>query len=162
VTVDILIRALHHERTPRIPVSKLDEDDMTVATFADRRAGEGSGRVADILSRIKVHDVDTHITEPADLFTSRMPAKWGDRIPHVAYDPAIGAQRWFVNNVPGPRGFGLVDIDEETRAGGWDPHARLRWMDRHGVYSQVLYPNLVAFFPIAFMSGDPDWSVDCV
>ena len=26
-------------------------------------------------------DVDTHITEPRDLWTSRVPAKWKDRVP---------------------------------------------------------------------------------
>ncbi len=34
-----------------------------------------------------VIDVDTHIIEPPDLWTSRMSSKWGDRVPHVRLDP---------------------------------------------------------------------------
>ena len=28
-------------------------------------------------------DADTHVTEPADVWTSRVPARWKDRVPHV-------------------------------------------------------------------------------
>lgn len=31
-------------------------------------------------------DVDSHIVEPADLWTSRLPGKWGDLVPHVKFD----------------------------------------------------------------------------
>lgn len=131
-------------------------------TFIKPLAKPNGTRVGEILSRIKVHDVDTHIEEPRDLWTSRMPAKWGDRIPRVGVDPATGSERWFVNGQPGPKSFGLTDIDADSFLGGSDPHARLRWMDRHGVYSQVLYPNLIAFYPLTFMNGDREWARDCV
>ena len=36
-----------------------------------------------VFDRIKAIDVDTHITEPADVWTSRVSKKWGDRVPHV-------------------------------------------------------------------------------
>ena len=32
---------------------------------------------------LHVIDVDSHLTEPADLWTSRAPAKYADRVPHV-------------------------------------------------------------------------------
>ena len=35
-----------------------------------------------------VIDADTHITEPGDLWTSRLPAKWKDRAPHIVRDDA--------------------------------------------------------------------------
>ena len=44
-----------------------------------------------ITDRIKVIDIDTHISEPEDLWTSRLSAKWGDRVPHVAKAGASGA-----------------------------------------------------------------------
>ncbi len=33
--------------------------------------------------RYRPIDTDTHLTEPADLWTARMPSKWGDDIPHI-------------------------------------------------------------------------------
>ena len=38
---------------------------------------------ADIFEQFKVIDIDTHITEPADVFTARVSKKWGDRVPHI-------------------------------------------------------------------------------
>ena len=38
----------------------------------------------ELLSDVKVADVDTHIIEPHDLWTSPMPAtRWGDEIPRA-------------------------------------------------------------------------------
>ena len=37
----------------------------------------------DLLSGIAVVDADTHLTEPHDLWTSRAPAQWAERLPHV-------------------------------------------------------------------------------
>ncbi len=28
-------------------------------------------------------DTDTHITEPPDVWTTRVSKKWGDRVPHI-------------------------------------------------------------------------------
>ena len=37
-----------------------------------------------IFDRIRAIDTDTHITEPADVWTSRVSTKkWGDAVPHV-------------------------------------------------------------------------------
>ncbi len=48
-----------------------------------------------IVEQIKVIDVDTHITEPYDLFTSRVSTKkWGDKVPHVRTMPWETAQQW--------------------------------------------------------------------
>ena len=38
---------------------------------------------APLFDRFRVIDIDTHITEPADLFTSRVASKWGDLVPHI-------------------------------------------------------------------------------
>jgi len=38
--------------------------------------------VAELLTEIKVIDVDTHVIEPYDLWTSRISVKkWGDKVP---------------------------------------------------------------------------------
>lgn len=39
--------------------------------------------MTDFFEGIRVIDVDTHLTEPPDLWTSRIASKWGDLIPHV-------------------------------------------------------------------------------
>jgi len=121
-------------------------------------------RLADLLSGIRVHDVDTHVTEPTDLWTSRMSSsRWGDAIPRTEHDPVSGKERWFVDGRIGwvafssPRGF-----DEATVAGASEPVARLAWMDKHGLFSQVLYPNLVGFCPRLFMDADHDFGIECL
>ena len=42
-------------------------------------------------------DADTHITEPADLWTSRVSSKWGDKVLHVKQDNK-GINSWFVGD----------------------------------------------------------------
>ena len=36
-----------------------------------------------LLERYRAIDTDTHITEPADVWTSRVASKWGAKIPHI-------------------------------------------------------------------------------
>ena len=42
-------------------------------------------------------DADTHITEPADLWTSRVSSKWADQVLHVKQDNE-GTNAWFVGD----------------------------------------------------------------
>jgi predicted TIM-barrel fold metal-dependent hydrolase len=133
---------------------------------------------ADVLSTIRVHDVDTHISEPYDLWTSRVPRKWGDAVPHVREVPAsvprpadeflawIDAQPcWFTGARKITQATGGVppgDFDPETIAGRSDPRSRLAWMDRHGIHSQILYPNVLGFFVTAFLEMEPELGIACV
>ena len=43
--------------------------------------------MAGVFDRYKVIDVDTHVTEPPDVWTSRVSSKWGDLVPHVVRIP---------------------------------------------------------------------------
>ena len=43
-------------------------------------------------------DVDTHVVEPPDLWTSRMNPKWGDQIPRVRWDDKNQDEGWFVGD----------------------------------------------------------------
>lgn len=115
--------------------------------------------IAELLSRVKVHDADSHLVEPHDLWTSRMRPTWGDGIPRVRRHED-GTAGWYTgshklmaaavsDDQPHPH------YDDETWAGGKDPVARLRWMDAHGIHSQVLYPNLIGFFASTLMKVDP-------
>ena len=53
---------------------------------------------------IPVIDVDTHVVEPYDLWTSRVSTdKWGDLVPHVRFDEERGVDLWISGNaVLGP------------------------------------------------------------
>jgi hypothetical protein len=58
---------------------------------------------------IPVVDVDSHYTEPADLWTSRAPEKFKNLVPHVE-DNAAGQAHWVVGDGIdfGPLGFTVV------------------------------------------------------
>ena len=64
---------------------------------------------------------DSHMTEPPDLWESRMPEKFRDRA--LRYPPE------------GRRSRGTA------REGGWDPSARLKDMAADGITAEVLYPT---------------------
>ena len=52
-----------------------------------------------LCERFAVADVDSHIIEPADLWTSRLSAaKWGDKIPHVKFHERRQEDYWYVGD----------------------------------------------------------------
>ena len=107
----------------------------------------------------KLISADSHVNEPADLWTERIDRKFRDRAPRI------------VDNLPGrPPGSYLVLEDippvhvsqglgagktaeelpqffqastyRDARRGGWDPAERLKDMDIDGVEAEVLYTTL--------------------
>src|ERR1700754_3366742 len=50
----------------------------------------------DVLAGIKIIDVDTHLSEPADLWTSRAPARYRDLVPRQK--DVDGRTRWVVGD----------------------------------------------------------------
>ena len=60
------------------------------------------------LAGLRVIDADTHLTEPHDLWTSRAPAAFEDRVPHVV--DVDGEPTWVVDGVgsAGPSAGGVV------------------------------------------------------
>ncbi|MGZ4728599.1 MAG: amidohydrolase family protein [Acidimicrobiales bacterium] len=110
-----------------------------------------------LADEVRVIDADTHMTERHDLFTSRAPKGYEDRVPRVT--DVDGAPWWTIEGVPlGPaRAGGVIDRDgqkfpfEETKVwgiervhqGAYDPEERLKVMDDSGIHAQVIYPNAV-------------------
>ncbi len=110
-----------------------------------------------IADEIPVVDTDSHLTEPSDLWMSRLPTAWRDIAPQVRYVPERGEEYWFIGGRPThpawtqsrarwrypppshPRVF--AEVDPST----YDPSARSRALDDAGIALQVLYPNIVAF-----------------
>jgi predicted TIM-barrel fold metal-dependent hydrolase len=123
-----------------------------------------------------VIDVDTHITEPADLWTSRLPQRFQDRAPHIVRNPDTGIETWQIGEGQSflPVGFTAVagwpepfpaapKTMEEVPPAAYDAHARIEYMDRTGIWSMALYPNVGGFGSQAFLRlGDPDLMLACV
>ena len=41
-------------------------------------------------------DTDTHLSEPPDLWTSRLPSKWSELAPKVVFDERRGEDIWII------------------------------------------------------------------
>ena len=111
-----------------------------------------------LADEVRVIDADTHMTERHDLFTSRAPAEYKERVPRVV--DIDGKPHWVVDadvDLGPARGGGVIDLEgnkyafEECKLNGidwvhkgaWDREARLQYMDENGFYAQVLYPNAI-------------------
>ncbi|MXZ78355.1 MAG: amidohydrolase [Acidimicrobiia bacterium] len=124
---------------------------------------------------IKIIDTDTHVTEPPDLWTSRLPRKWASICPRVELNQSSGLECWrvgdeWLNPVAYYSVAGWPEYPPshpptlaEADSGAWDPAERLRRMDEYGIYAQVLYPNIIGFDTQVFMTQtDSDFSLACV
>ena len=112
---------------------------------------------ATAIEGIPIIDVDTHVVEPPDLWTSRLPSRWGELIPHVRWDDNAQEEAWFVaderlapvgsaaqagwREYPPDHPRRWADTDPVT----WDAKLRLERMDSYGIHAQVLYPNVALF-----------------
>ncbi|MDA8044181.1 MAG: amidohydrolase family protein [Actinomycetota bacterium] len=112
-----------------------------------------------VFDGIPVVDADTHLTEPHDLWTSRAPADWVDRVPTVRQ--VDGQPMWTVDGqvlgkavgaaVVLPNGTKSVGTEfmglgiDDVHAGASSVEARLALMDQLGIHAQIVYPNIVGF-----------------
>jgi predicted TIM-barrel fold metal-dependent hydrolase len=123
---------------------------------------------------LAIVDADTHINEPPDLWTKRMPAKFQDRAPRVIVR-ASGSKAWsfetrqmtvtpLVNAVgTSPVQWTLFgDAYDTGRPGGWDPAARLDDMTIDMVRTHVLFPTYVLGGGPAFSWTDREYQIACV
>lgn len=118
---------------------------MTI-TDAALTTSPSTGRTYRLIS------ADSHINEPPDLWTARMPARWGDRIPRIEHFEQGDA--WILEGAPEPINFGRNCCAgkaahasspwcrwEEAPEGARDPLARLKEQDLDGVDAEILYPT---------------------
>ena len=85
---------------------------------------------------------DAHANEPADLWATRIDAKYRDRVPRVIVD-ASGV-KWRVSEGHRPDRLRTDQLEGEDRLrqlAGADPEQRLRDMDRDGIDAEVIFPN---------------------
>src|SRR4051812_4988193 len=100
----------------------------------------------------KLISADSHVNEPGDLWTKRMPAAFKDRAPHIkSFDEG---DAWIIEGMKEPMRFGWTSCAglppekmtawvrfEDMRAGGYNPKVRCAEMDADGVDAEVLYPT---------------------
>jgi predicted TIM-barrel fold metal-dependent hydrolase len=105
------------------------------------------------LEGIKIVDCDTHFSEPPDLFTSRAPAKFKDKVPVMRR--VDGYDRWFIGDKNfGMSGGNVIRKDknkllgrvafptlDEGDPGAYQVKPRLQAMDDMGVYAQICFQN---------------------
>ena len=118
-------------------------------------------------------DVDTHVTESADLWTSRVPARMRDAVPHLVKDKH-GRHMWYLNGkaiaklgLSATAGVGDMkeppDHYSDMHPGAYDAKARLEYMDKMGIWAMVMYPNVGGFGSQVFLQlGDPELMLTCV
>lgn len=111
----------------------------------------------DVLAGVKIIDCDAHLTEPADLWTSRVPASMQDRIP--VQRTVDGITAWYLHDeVWASTGGNTISTGREKVLGShvvqpfanidvssWDVGERLALMDEQGIHAQILYPNGIGF-----------------
>jgi uncharacterized protein len=107
-----------------------------------------------------VVDGDGHIMEPPTLWSERMDhKKWGDLIPHFVSeeegvfvgDKCRGGGLKAVKKLADARGMTVEEVLSVTAAmtmepGGFDPHERIKVMDRDGMDAAIIYPSTALFF----------------
>lgn len=115
------------------------------------------------MAQLRVISADSHMMEPAGLWTERLERRFSDRAPRV-----VKTDHGYLFTAPGVTpfpvagGFGLGRSGkelgehfrshgyEEARPSGWDPVERLKDQDLDGVEAEVLYTTLgMALFGLA-------------
>lgn len=119
-------------------------------------------------------DTDTHIVEPADLWTSRVARRFIDVMPRVEDDEdgnprwRMGGGRWLTplaryacagtKRYPPYKPYRLDEVEPAS----YDTAERIKWMDHEGIYASVMYPNIIAFDTHCFWELEPAASIEAV
>ncbi len=122
-----------------------------------------------------VIDADTHVTEPGDVWTARLPEKFRDVAPRIVRsDDGVDAWRFGRTERVVPVGATALagwpepfpsipkNMDEIPKA-AYDAKARLSYMDEIGIWAMGLYPNVGGFGSESFLGlDDPELMLACV
>lgn len=112
----------------------------------------------------KIISGDTHIVEPPDLYTSRMPAKIKDRAPRIKRQKlpsGIDFDAWFIGDVQvvtlgavtqagrrfeDPSKIDFVGVWEDVRKGAYEPHAMIAELALDGIWGASVQPSQGLFW----------------
>jgi predicted TIM-barrel fold metal-dependent hydrolase len=128
------------------------------------------------MAKIWANSGDSHLVEPEDIFTARLPVEQAARMPRSVKDPDGRYETVYVDGKEFRRrmpGSGLTDpvtgeSVSERAPGANDPHLRLKDLDEEGIWSELIYPSLSIW---ASSIDDPallaagcrainDWAID--
>ena len=128
-----------------------------------------------LCERYAVADVDSHIIEPPDLWTSRVSSRWGDLVPHVRFHERRQEDYWYIGDqkLYGVGAFAQARWPEyppshprrlaDAFLPAVDARARPDCRDEVGVHYQVVYPNILGFHSHVFLNNMPaELATDCV
>jgi len=127
-----------------------------------------------LVDEVMVIDADSHVTEPPDLWSSRVGRELIEQAPRVVRDEKHKFDRWVMDG----RRLGGVAASaaagwkeplpsypptlDEAHPGAWNPTERLRVLDEYGIWAQVLFPNLLGFSQFAFFSLKEPLRTECI
>ena len=104
----------------------------------------------------RIVSADSHVIEPADVWTARIERRFADRAPHVVHEFNGKSGDYFVAEGMTPlaiAAFAVAGVNPRefkdkmregyanVRPGGWDPVERIKDQDRDGVSAEVIYPS---------------------
>jgi predicted TIM-barrel fold metal-dependent hydrolase len=120
---------------------------------------------------IRLVDVDSHITEPPDLWSKHAPERLKDRLPQVV-ERGDKSPHWVIDGQDfGPIAYTAVAPDgsrihgesehfpghfHDIHPGSYDLVARLEWLDQRGIDQQVIFPNIGGFSGVRFLTDIHD------
>jgi predicted TIM-barrel fold metal-dependent hydrolase len=102
------------------------------------------------MAKIWANSGDSHLVEPADLFSSRLPAAFAARMPRSVKDPDGRHETVHVDGKTFRRrmaGSGLTDAEsgltvDQRAPGANDPRLRLKDLDEEGIWAELIYPSI--------------------
>jgi predicted TIM-barrel fold metal-dependent hydrolase len=111
-----------------------------------------------VLEDTFIVDADSHWSEPPDLFTSRAPAAFRERVPHV--EDVDGTPTWVFDGHPMGHASagGVIGRDgtkessyralfewthDQVHEGAYDPKVRIGVLDECGIDAQVIFPSTI-------------------
>src|SRR6476620_7877920 len=146
---------------------------MASASTCRKVVNPGGTMAIDLFDRFKVIDVDTHITEPPNVFVDRVSQRYRDRVPHV--ERVGGEDIWVANGerIGKPGSTSMAGFDgvvpaspatyDDIPPAMYDSTERLRFMDSEGIHAEVLYPNVGGFGSATYLRlGEIDLASECV
>lgn len=113
---------------------------------------------------IKIIDVDTHLSEPSDLWSARLPASMKSQAPYIKRVNDI--DYWHIGDTPiSPGGASVINSKrdkilgrlslphhEDIHPAAYETKSRVKFMDDMGVWAQICYPNSFAASSISLLN----------
>jgi predicted TIM-barrel fold metal-dependent hydrolase len=125
--------------------------------MVDLAVKDQDAAASSLFAGLKIVDCDSHLTEPSELWSSRAPASWLDRMPQQR--TVDGVTSWYVDGAlwastggntirkgrEKVKGSHVLNPFEEIDPAAWNVKDRLGLMDEMGLYAQITYPNGIGF-----------------